>query len=118
MRSETVGGVATGCGSAYFSRFGPAPFATGSHRFAPAGLHKCSIPSPGSRMAKGRASLKCALVPARLDEAALVGHDNRLRSVVEVEFGEDACDVRFDGGVADDEFAGDVGVGEAARDEP
>ena len=24
----------------------------------------------------------------------------------------------FDGGVADDEFAGDLGVGEAARDEP
>jgi hypothetical protein len=29
---------------------------------------------------------------------------------VESELGEDAGDVRFDGGVADDEFAGDFGV--------
>ncbi len=45
-----------------------------------------------------------------LDESGFVGEDDGLGAVVEVELGEDACDVRFDGGVADDEFAGDLGV--------
>ena len=53
-----------------------------------------------------------------MDEAGFVGEDDGLGAVVEVELGEDACDVGLDGGVADDELAGDVGVGEAARDEP
>ena len=47
---------------------------------------------------------------AGLDEAGLVGEDDGLGAVVEVEFGEDACDVGFDGGVADDECACDLGV--------
>ena len=47
---------------------------------------------------------------AWLDESAFVGEDDGLGAVVEVELGEDACDVRFDGGVADDEFAGDLCV--------
>ena len=66
--------------------------------------------------ARGRASSTFAA--AGLDEASLVGEHDGLGAVVEVELGEDACDVRLDGGVADDEFAGDVGVREAAGDEP
>jgi hypothetical protein len=47
---------------------------------------------------------------AWFDESAFVGEDDGLGTVVEVELGEDACDVRFDGGVADDELAGDLCV--------
>jgi hypothetical protein len=50
------------------------------------------------------------LVAARLDEPGLVGEYDGLRTVVESKLGEDAGDVRFDGSVADDEFAGDFGV--------
>src|SRR5205085_2806489 len=50
------------------------------------------------------------LLAARLDEAGLVGDDDRLGAVVAVELREDARGARFDGGVADDERAGDVGV--------
>jgi hypothetical protein len=35
---------------------------------------------------------------------------------VEIELGEDARDVRFDGRVADDELAGDIGIREPACD--
>ena len=59
---------------------------------------------------RASAGAVCCLVAARLDEAGLVGEDDGLGAVVEVELGEDACDVGFDGGFADDEFAGDLGV--------
>ena len=49
-------------------------------------------------------------VTARFNEAGFVGEDDGLGAVVEVELGEDARDVGLDGGVADDELAGDVGV--------
>ena len=52
-----------------------------------------------------------------MDESAFVGEDDGLGTVVEVELGEDACDVGFDGGVADDELVGDVAVGHAAGDQ-
>ncbi len=58
------------------------------------------------------------LLTAGLNEARLVGEDDGLGAVVEVELGEDARDVGLDGGVAYDELAGDVGVGHAAGDEP
>src|SRR4051794_31076037 len=54
---------------------------------------------------------------ARFDESGLVGVDDGLCSVAEVEFGVDACDVGLDGRVADDELRGDLGVGVAAGDE-
>ena len=47
---------------------------------------------------------------ARLHEPGFVGEDDGLGSVVEVKLGEDAGDVGLDGGVADEELAGDVGV--------
>jgi hypothetical protein len=47
---------------------------------------------------------------AGLDEAGFVGEYDGLCAVVEVEFGEDAGDVGFDGCVADGEGVGDVGV--------
>jgi len=45
--------VATGCGSACLSGFRARPICHRLPPVAPAGLHKCSIPSPGSPMAKG-----------------------------------------------------------------
>ena len=54
-------GVATGCGSACLSGFRGCSICHRLPPVAPAGLHKCSIPSPGSPMAKGVwASPKCA----------------------------------------------------------
>ena len=50
------------------------------------------------------------LVAAGLDEAGFVREDDGLSAVVEVKLGKDACNVRFDRRVADDELAGDVGV--------
>jgi hypothetical protein len=52
-----------------------------------------------------------------VDEAGFVGKDDGLGAVVEVEFGVDSGGVGLDGGVADVEVVGDVGVREAAGDE-
>ena len=51
------------------------------------------------------------------DETGLVGEDDRLHAVAQVELLEDASDVGLHGSVADDELGGDLGVGEAARDQ-
>jgi len=53
---------------------------------------------------------------SNLDETGLVGEDDRLDAVAEVEFLEDAGDVGFDGPVANDEFGGDLRVGQATCD--
>src|SRR5437773_7504972 len=58
------------------------------------------------------------LIATWLCEARFVGEDDGLCSVVQVELGVDASDVGLDGRVADDELARDVGVREAAGDEP
>src|SRR4051794_4631499 len=50
-------------------------------------------------------------------EAGLVGVDDGLGSVAEVELGEEVGDVGLDGRFADDELGGDLGVGVAAGDE-
>jgi hypothetical protein len=49
-----------------------------------------------------------------LNEAALVGEDDRLGAVVEVELLEDSGDVGLDGRLAEDELAGDLTIGHAA----
>ena len=52
------------------------------------------------------------------DDAGFVGEDDGLYPVAEVEFGEDAGDVAFHGGVAEVEVGCDLGIGEAAGEEP
>ena len=69
-----------------------------------------SRPTNPCRFAAGDLRAVPGLGAAGLDKAGFVGENDGLRAVVEVKFEEDACDVRLDGGVADDEFAGDVGV--------
>ena len=54
---------------------------------------------------------------ARLHEAALVCEHDRLRAVVQIELGEDACDVRLDRRVADEKLTRDVAVRKPARDQ-
>src|SRR3954468_5378938 len=53
----------------------------------------------------------------RVGEACLVGEDDGLDAVAEVELLEDVSDVRLDGGVTDEQLLGDLGVGEAACDQ-
>ena len=50
------------------------------------------------------------------DEAGLVGQDNGLYTVAEPEFGQDVGDVGFDGGLAEEEFPADFGVGFSGGD--
>ena len=57
------------------------------------------------------------MVAAGADDAGLVGEDDRLDAVAEVELVEHAGDVGLDRERRDDELFGDLGVGEAARDE-
>lgn len=47
------------------------------------------------------------------DEAGLVGQHDCLDTVAEAEFGQHAADVRLDGGLAEVELGGDLGIGEA-----
>jgi hypothetical protein len=48
-------------------------------------------------------------------DACSVCEDDGLHPISEVEFLEDVCDVRFDGGFADVELLADFGVGQATR---
>jgi hypothetical protein len=52
------------------------------------------------------------------DDAVLVGVDGDLHPVAQIEFGEDAGDVALDGGLAEAEPGGDLGVGQALGDQP
>jgi hypothetical protein len=52
----------------------------------------------------------------RHDDAGLVGEDNDLEAVPQVEFGQNAGDVGFDGRLADDEVPGDLLVGMTSCD--
>jgi hypothetical protein len=52
-----------------------------------------------------------------LYEAALVGRDDGLYAVAQVEFGEDVTDVRFDCCFAEDEPGGYFGVGQSLADQ-
>src|SRR6516165_8402745 len=54
---------------------------------------------------------------SRLYEAGLISENDGLSAVMQVELGEDTRDVGLDGGVAEDQFAGDVGVREATCEE-
>src|ERR1700730_7347274 len=49
-----------------------------------------------------------------LDDAGLVGKDDRPDPVAQAELGEQVAHMRFHGGFAYDEVGGDLGVGEAA----
>src|SRR5207244_2461108 len=71
-------------------------------------------PTPGRRITYKR--LRVVFHESGLDQTGLVGEDDRLYAVAQVEFLEDAGDVGFRGSVADDEFGGDLGVREAARE--
>src|SRR5262245_15676082 len=51
------------------------------------------------------------------DDAVLVGEDDRLDAVAEVELHQDAADVALDGGLGHDESFADLAVRESARDE-
>jgi hypothetical protein len=52
------------------------------------------------------------------DDAVLVGVDGDPDPVPQAQLGEDADDVALDGGLAEEEAAGDLGVGQALSDEP
>jgi hypothetical protein len=47
----------------------------------------------------------------------VVGEDDRGGSVAEVELGKDVVDVSFDGAFADEELAGNLGIGVSLADE-
>ena len=47
---------------------------------------------------------------ARGDEAGFVGEHDGVDPVAQVELAQDALDVRFDGGLAEDQLAGDLWV--------
>src|SRR5829696_9734409 len=55
---------------------------------------------------------------ARVEEAGLVREYHRLDPVSEIELHQDVRDVGLHGGVADVELARDLGIREAARDQP
>jgi hypothetical protein len=52
------------------------------------------------------------------DDAVLVGVDGDPDPVPQAQLGEDADDVALDGGLAEEEAAGDLGVGQALTDSP
>jgi hypothetical protein len=52
------------------------------------------------------------------DDAVLVGEDGDLHPVAQAEPGEDAGDVALDGGLAEVETSGDLGVRQALRHQP
>src|SRR5436190_5371805 len=52
-----------------------------------------------------------------LEESSLVGEDDGLDAVAELELLEDVRDVRLDGGVADVELLGDLAVRQAGGDQ-
>src|SRR6266508_3912363 len=54
---------------------------------------------------------------AGANDAGLVGEDDRLHAVAQVELAEDVRDVRLDGVLGDDELPRDLGIRESARDE-
>jgi len=54
---------------------------------------------------------------AGADQASFVGADDRLDAISDSQFHEDAGDVRLDGGIGDDQLAGDLAVAHAGREE-
>ena len=81
-----------------------------------------TLAAPGSRAA-GRAVHFLAVSrlrpgaarPRPAEEPVFVGEDDRLNPVTQAELGEQAGHVGLDGGWLDDELGGDLGVGQAAR---
>jgi membrane protease YdiL (CAAX protease family) len=59
-----------------------------------------------------------ALSPAGPDQPALVGEGHRLHPVAQVQLGEHARQVRLDGRFAQEQFGGDLGVGQPPRHQP
>jgi len=51
-------------------------------------------------------------------QAGLVGQDDGLDPVAELELGQEPGDVGLDGGVAEGELGGDLGVAQAAGQQP
>jgi hypothetical protein len=77
----------------------------------PARLSKVAavtIPTSPRRTARLDALARVGL--AGMYESVLVGEDDRLYAVAQIEFGEDPRDVGFHGAVADVERLGDLGV--------
>ncbi len=73
---------------------------------------------PASRSSSRRCSLfRGWCVVAWADDAVFVGGDGDLDAVAQVEFGEGAGDVAFDGGLAEVEPGGDLCVRESLRDQ-
>ena len=70
------------------------------------GLH-CFAPHAGSEWPLCRI---CGRRPGG-DQPGLVGEDDRLDPVAEAELAEQAGDVAFDGGFADEQALGEFGVG-------
>ena len=52
-----------------------------------------------------------------LGQSILVGEDDGLDPVAQVQLGQGVGDVRLDRGLAEEEFLGDLAVGQAARHE-
>src|SRR5215211_8234880 len=125
--------------SAAIAKLTPAPLdfhpsSTASVRTGPAETTATTRESASARRAArgagwamgrdaGRRALRCCpggspSALSGLNEAGLVGEDDGLDAVAEAEFLQEARDMCLDGRVADDELLGDLGVGEAAREEP
>ena len=72
---------------------------------------KRSLPQP-DREPRGHRQSRSA----RLDQAALVGEDDRLDPVAQVQLGQHVGDVGLDRRLPDEELPGDLGVSQAAGD--
>ena len=68
--------------------------------------------------AAGLAVMPGGVVRSRQDQPGLVDEDDGLDPVADTELAQQARDVAFDGGLADEEPAGELGVGQAAGEQP
>ncbi len=72
-------------------------------------------PSPDPGPARAGLTGSCAIAGSY--ESAFVPEDNGLDAVAKPELGQDACHVGLDGGLAEHEPCGDLGVGQTPGDE-
>ena len=71
---------------------------------------------PRSRSTVHERSAAGRRLAAGAHQPRFVGDDDRLGAVPEIELGQDRRDVRLDGGLADDELFGDLGIAHATRE--
>src|SRR5918992_2431669 len=76
-----------------------------------------AIPRPDAHGGAELRSPPSELLAAGLDQSGLVGEQDRLHAVAELELRQECRDVRLDGRFADDVLGGDLGVRQAAGDE-